>query len=262
MNASLLGSIRRARKALDKKDVTDLVRKARKGDKPAREELILGNLWLVDRLAQELGGCPLPIEDRSSEGVFGLARAIELFNPDRDCQFSTYARYWIRHAILRAGDNSGRTIRITVCMVDRIRKVGKMQEAGTSNWDIQKRTGLSCKQLVELRCAAKLRQMQSLDGPLVQEEEEEFSLAEVVSSPVSGPDELCQKKDLAATLREALDALDPVDRRIVEIVYGLGEEQPASTIEQAAEILGLYPAKATELMSRAMSALKSVLCMG
>jgi RNA polymerase primary sigma factor len=244
---------------LDKKDLPDLVRKSQKGDKGAREELILGNLWLVDRLAQELGGCPLPIEDRFSEGIFGLARAIQLFDPERDCLFSTYARYWIRHAILRAGDNSGRTIRITVCMVDRIRKVGKMQEAGTSNWEIQKKTGLSYRQLVELRGAAKLRQIQSLDAPLIQEEEA-FSLADLVSSPVGGPDDLCQKEDLSSTLREALDALPPVDRRIVEIVYGLDDQQPASTIEQAAEILGLDPVQAAELMGRAMNSLESVLC--
>ena len=135
-----------------------------------------------------------------------------------------------------------------------------MQKIGTSNWEIQKKTGLSYKQLVELRCAAKLRQLQSLEDPLDHEDDEQFCLADVVSSPVSGPDEFCQQKDLTATLRDALDALNPIDRRIVEIVYGLGDQQPMSTIEQAAEILGLDPAKAAELMGQAMSALKSVLC--
>jgi RNA polymerase primary sigma factor len=203
----------------------------------------------------------LAVEDRFAEGIFGLARAVELFNPARGVKFSTYARYWIRHSIVRAGDDSGRIIRIAVGMVNRLRKVGKLEETGTSDLEISEKTGLSPEQLVRLRAAARLRQIQSLDAPFGvegQEAEEQFALDDALQSSWIGPAESCQKEDLASTLREALDALDPVDRRIVEIVYGLGDRSRGATIGQAARMLRLNPAKAKQLMTRAMESLKQI----
>jgi DNA-directed RNA polymerase specialized sigma24 family protein len=69
-----------------------------------------------------------------------------------------------------------------------------------------------------------------------------------------------EKVDLASTLREALDALDPVDRQIVEIVYGLGDRARGATIGQAARMLRLKSAKAKHRMTRAMESLKRILC--
>jgi RNA polymerase sigma factor (sigma-70 family) len=218
---------------------------------------------LVELVARELCACPLSVEDRFSEGIFGLARAVELFDPARDVKFATYARHWIRHAIVRAGDDSGRTIRIAVGMVNRLRKVGKLEEAGTSDSEISERTGLSSEQLVRLRSAVRLRHVLSLDAPLgVQEEdaEERLTLKDALQSTLIRPDEFCQKEDLATILREALDALDPVDRRIVEIVYGLGDRPRVRTLGQAARMLRLEPVKEKEFMTRAMESLKQMFC--
>jgi len=150
-------------------------------------------------------------------------------------------------------------------MVNRLRKVSKLEEAGISDSEIRERTGLSSEQLVRLRAAARLRRVQSLDAPLgVQEEEEteeeRFTLEAALQSTLIRPDEFCQKEDLATILREALDALDPVDRRIVEIVYGLGDRPRAKTLGQAARMLRLDPVKAKEFMTRAMESLKQILC--
>jgi len=68
--------IRCAREALEGKDLRRLVVDAQRGDPSAREELIVGNLWLVELVARELCACPLSVEDRFSEGIFGLARAV------------------------------------------------------------------------------------------------------------------------------------------------------------------------------------------
>ena len=264
MHLSLLQVIRQARKTLETKDISALVQTAKAGDMAARDELILGHLWLVDWVAHELDFCPLPLEDRFYEGIFGLARAVELFDPGEGVLFSSYARYWMRHAIVRAGDDYGRTIRITVCMVARLRRVWKLEEAGSSDREILEQTGLSRPQLLELRSAAALRKLQSLDAPLGRgvHEGEVSNLGEVLHSDVSGPDEICQYQDLYTTLRTALDALDPVDRRLVEMVYGLSEQRPATTIGQAAKALRIDPAKAKGFMARAMVSLKEIFSAG
>jgi RNA polymerase sigma factor (sigma-70 family) len=264
MHPSLLQATRSSRETLKGKDIGILAQRAQVGDTGARDELILGHLWLVDRLAHELDACPLAVEDRFSEGIFGLARAVQLFDPGRGVLFASYARYWIRHAIQRAGDDYGRTIRITVCMVGRLRMVGKMEEVGTSDCEILEQTGLSLPQLAELRSAAALRKLQSLDAPLGtgEQDEETSSLGEVLPSDVTGPDDLCQNQDLSTTLRNALDALDPVDRRLVEMVYGLSERRRTTTVGQAARALRLNPAKAKWFMARAMASMKEIFYSG
>jgi RNA polymerase sigma factor (sigma-70 family) len=264
MHPRLLQAIRCARETLESKDIGNLAQKAQAGDRAARDELIMGHLWLVERLAQELDACPLAVEDRFSEGIFGLARAVELFDPGRGVRFSSYARHWIRHAIQRAGDDSGRIIRISVCMVGRLRKLGKVQEAGTSDSELLERTGLSLPQLAELRSAAALRKLQSLDAPLGtgEQDDETLSLGEVLAGDVTGPDELCQNRDLSTTLRSALDALDPVDLRLVEMVYGLSERSRTKTVGQAARALRLDPAKAKRFMARAMASMKEIFGVG
>jgi DNA-directed RNA polymerase sigma subunit (sigma70/sigma32) len=93
-------------------------------------------------------------------------------------------------------------------------------------------------------------------------EGEASNLGEVLHSDVSGPDEICQYQDLSTTLRTALDALDPLDRRLVEMVYGLSEQRPATTIGQAAKALRIDPAKAKGFMERAMASLKEIFSAG
>ena len=89
-----------------------------------------------------------------------------------------------------------------------------------------------------------------------------IDLGEVLHSDVSGPDRFCQCLDNSTTLRTALDALDPVDRRLVEMVYGLSEQRPATTIGQAAKALRIDPAKAKGFMARAMASLKEIFSAG
>jgi RNA polymerase primary sigma factor len=52
------------------------------------------------------------IEDLVQEGVIGLMRGIELFDPAFGCQPSTYLTIWIRQAIRRALHNKNREIRL------------------------------------------------------------------------------------------------------------------------------------------------------
>src|SRR5262249_1141300 len=81
-----------------------------------RDRLILGHLRLCAQAIKHfrLKGKCLYLEwvDLIQEGVFGLARAIDRFDPNQGTEFSTYAFPWIRQAITRAIENHDRLIRI------------------------------------------------------------------------------------------------------------------------------------------------------
>lgn len=78
-------------KTLGEDEKIDLVKKAHKGDKQAREQLIICNLRLVLSVLQKYlgrGECP---DDLFQVGVIGLMKAIDNFDTSLDVKFSTYA---------------------------------------------------------------------------------------------------------------------------------------------------------------------------
>lgn len=79
----------------------DLVRRwYKKGDRKAFDELIGSHLRLVPKIAQKYAGYGLAIGDLIGEGNLGLLQSAERFKPEKGFRFSTYARWWIKAAIL------------------------------------------------------------------------------------------------------------------------------------------------------------------
>lgn len=78
-------------KVLKESEKMELLKKARNGDKKAREDLITGNLRLVLSVVQRFSNRGENMDDLFQVGVIGLIKAIDNFNLDLDVRFSTYA---------------------------------------------------------------------------------------------------------------------------------------------------------------------------
>ena len=68
----------------------------RKNATEARNLLIQHNVRLVISMAKNYRGRGVELQDLIQEGIMGLVRAIDRFEPDRGFKFSTYAHWWIR----------------------------------------------------------------------------------------------------------------------------------------------------------------------
>ena len=97
-----------------------LGRKVQRGDRKASEKLMKSSLRLVVTMARRYVHCGMSLLDLIEEGNIGLMRAVERFDPEAGCRFSTYATWWIRQAITRALSNSSRTIRIPAHIVEKV----------------------------------------------------------------------------------------------------------------------------------------------
>ena len=90
----------------------------------ARDTFVAANVRLVGEVARgyarSRGGAQggtltasgLTLDDLMQEGMIGLLRAVDKFNPDYGFAFSTYAVQWIRQSISRAIIDRGYTIRV------------------------------------------------------------------------------------------------------------------------------------------------------
>lgn len=95
---------------LSSDEQTELALKAQNGCKASRNKLVSHNLRLVQKVAQKYKS--RHSEDLAQEGVVGLCKAVDRFDPSKGTKFSTYATLWVRAYILRHLVENHRLVKI------------------------------------------------------------------------------------------------------------------------------------------------------
>ena len=89
-----------------------LARRAQAGDESALEELIRRLLPLVHSTARRYPTEGLEQADLLQEGIVGLLRALQRFDPDRGVPFAAFATWWIRQSLQEARSDFMRPLRL------------------------------------------------------------------------------------------------------------------------------------------------------
>jgi len=89
-------------KPLTKAKERRLLKKCKKGNLKAKNEILEANLRFVFDIAKHYTGRGVPISELISDGNMGLLKAIDKFDESKDVKFISYAVWWIRQAILES----------------------------------------------------------------------------------------------------------------------------------------------------------------
>jgi|GEM_PF-1341664 RNA polymerase primary sigma factor len=201
----------------------------------AKERFISANIRLVASVAAKYhralnSSLDLQQEDLMQEGMFGLVRAVEKFDPERGYKFSTYAYWWIRQSIVRGMQVNGRTIKLPTHIHEKMFTLRQRQHSlslklgrAPSMQELADELALPLDLLEHVLLVG--TRPTSLDAAVG---DNDSPLMDAISDDGTSADQLNRLSDDLdiERLRHALKQLPKRDQQILELRFGLNGNQP------------------------------------
>lgn len=227
----------------------------------AFDAFVLHNLRLVWKIAHGMERGNFEVEDLQQAGIFGLHRAVEMFDASRGLKFSTYATNWIKQKIGRMIDDEGRLVRIPVHVLETIRKIDSararvvVRQGYATLFDLSAETALPPHRIVEL---LRLRAgVISLDLPVG--DEGGSILGDLIGedTPLADPEAAVVAAGLRAEIEGALAELSGRESEVLRQRMGfVGDPR---TLDQIGEQFGVTRERIRQIESVAKRKMHSSL---
>jgi RNA polymerase sigma factor for flagellar operon FliA len=228
-------------------------------DPEARERLLLEHLPQVRYIARRIHDrlpAQVPLEDLIHAGVVGLIDAVEKFDPSKNVQLKSYAKFRIRGAILdslRELDWSPRHLRRKARQIEEAHRDLKLRLGRmASEPELAVELGMNLEEFQHL-----LGELRGLDlGSLQTESTDSKSDEEAITYRPGGADKdpffLCLRGEMKSLVASALEDLDNKERQVVTLYY-LEE----LTMKEVGAVLGVGESRVSQIHSVALVRLRA-----
>ena len=239
------------------------------GDVDAARQLVLSHLRLVISIARGYLGYGLPHADLIQEGNIGLMKAVKRFDPSRGVRLVSFAMHWIKAEIHEYILKNWRLVKVATTKAQRklffnLRSMKADYEgvdtlSGRQAEEVAQRLGVKRDEVIEMETRLSGRDVALEGNP--DDGEDSFAPIDYLADSRYEPTRMLENKAQARLqdegLHQALAALDPRSRRIVEARWLADGE--ASTLHELAAEFDVSAERIRQIEAKALQKMRGLL---
>lgn len=241
---------------LTREEERELAVQVNSGEEIALQRLVEANLRFVVKIAKKYRGLGIPFLDLINEGNLGLIEAARRYDPDRGVRFISYAVWWIRQSILLAVSNQARPFRIPLRVNHHLYQLSNLTNNASvipPAEEIANQLGLTPKKVTSLIPLS--QPPVSLNQPLGSHTD--FNLLESLASDAPGPERRLIQSSLRERLAKALSQLGSRELQILQLRFGLIDENPL-TLHEIGSKIGISRERVRQIQDKALGKLRNI----
>lgn len=250
-------------KLLTREEEVILINEYRAGNETALETLIICNLRLVTKIANDFKGRGVAMEDLIQVGNLGLIRGVKKWQPDKGTKISSYCAFWIKQSMQQEIYKHGQTIKTPQKVhLERgaIRNLEK-QIRQTENREptikeISQKLGKKesyCRNVLDRYTI----QIASLDAPILSNSQGSGNWLDNLIEPDDNFLNAIDKADYLSRLKSAIAVLDDREQDIIKKRFGL--DSCRMTLQECSDFWGCTRERIRQIQFEALGKLKQAL---